>query len=655
MKRSRDAARESLIGFRSRRQARGHRRTRSAHFARSQIARVFGAPLLMLAFCACGQTGGDAQPAISYFSLIDATTNAPISGYTPISDGSTLNLAALKGSALKIRAHTSQAASVQFRLGNETQPDSQLPFEFPAASAWSPNPGSHTLNATAYPQAAAGGAPGQSLNLSLNVIDDANAPPNTPPGQGNPSTLLARYYVWNFTTAWQRSTQAMVYRPRQFDLAPYKAWDVLELPGDIFRTYTRRDWLNLELNRPATLVVLWDGSRPASWLSDWHEGALVAGKRSFSKLFSAGRVTLGAIEGIENEPYTVLFSEADGKPSSPPKVPAGLASPTPNTSCPAWVHDQYLALGFDGRMYRTWHPQIDPVYWCYFEHAHGSDPALFAGASTVTFDYYADKGGRLEPHEGFKIFVVNSERYSMRFVVHLGSSDDGRICARIHTYDMAVADRRNGELLADLRLKSDFGITLAVDEGSVNYRLLSPGCPEMSQLPEATGGRISIPLAETNGYESWSPGFPNDVLGISNPPVLVTDNPITKLEVARNSDGSLREADGVLSLTGLADTGQAGERLWMSFPGADEGRGFAIRAVDAAATGVFYTDYRGQKVLEASDPLAVRQYLKPGLDFLFINGMMVFTQDAWQGTYEFTRDEILRSDMDLEQGLSVPN
>ncbi len=623
------------------------------HVVRSVLSAAAGFSVLFLGACGQGVPGVDTQPLVVSVSLIDAATNAPLPAYAPLVDGTTLNLATLGSKALKIRAQASRAGRVHFQVGAERQEDGESPFEFPPSGTWTPTPGSYTVTATAYAGATNGGTAGQPLNVALNVIDDASQPPGAP--DSTAGTLLARYYVWNFTTAWQRSVQGVTYRPRQFTALPYAGWDLLELPGDIFRTYTRADWLSLELNRPATLVVLWDGPTPASWLKGWQEGALVAGERSFSKTFPAGPVTLGAIEGTENEPYMVLFGEADGTPSPAPSVPVGLEAPTPNAPCPAWVHDRYQAEGPDGLMYRTWHPQIDPVYWCTFGHSHNSDPGLFAGVAPVTFNYYADKGGRQEPHEGFKVFVVNSEAYSMRFVVHLGSSDDGRICARVHTYDLAVADRRSGELLADLRLKSDFGLTLAVDEGSVNYRLRSPACPEMSTLPETTGGRIRIPLAGTDGYESWSPSFPDDVLGISNPPVLVTDNPITKLEVARRPDGSLGEVGGALELTGLDDTGQHGERLWMSFPGADEGRGFTLRAADAAGVGVFYTDYRGQRVLAASDPGAVRQDLKPGLEFAFINGEMVFTQDAWQGTFEFSPDELLRADMNLEQGLAGPN
>lgn len=617
------------------------------------------ASFFTVALCACGQAGPvDPLPSVASFTLVDAATRAPIPAYDPLKDGSTLNLATLPGDTLTIRANTvaGSVGSLRFDFDDEEHLDNRAPFDFAPSSSWSPPIGSHNLTATAYPEANARGKAGAPLKVAFNVINDDNASPGDPFGNGNSPTLLRSYHVWDYTAAWQRSTRDMSYRPRQFGEAPYKGWDMLTVPGDIFRSYTRRDWLNLNLNRPATLAVIWGGPKLASWLSDWDRGAEVDGEQTFTKSFPAGPVALGAIEGLENDPYTVLFAEANGAPSLAPTAPEGLESPQPNAPCPTWVHDQYLAQGFDGKMYRSWHPQIDPVYWCYTGHTHGSDPALFAGDSPVTFDYYADKGHRVEPHEGFKVFVVNTGDYSMRYTVHLGSSEDGRICARVHTYDLALANRRTGDMLADLRLKSDFGITLAVDKESSYYRFRSPDCPDMSTLPETTGGRIRIPIAGTDGYESWSPSMPADVLGISNPPVLVIDNPITKVAVARNPDGSVKiDAGGVAAYLGVEDTGQAGERLWMSFPGANRGRGFAVRASEAAATGEFYTDYRGQRLLERSDPLAVRQYLKPGLDFLFINGTMVFTQDAWQGIYEFTEDQLLRVDMNLENGLSGSN
>lgn len=617
------------------------------------------AALLTVALCACGQAQpADAPPAVASFTLVDAATGAPMAAYDPLKDGSTLNLATLPGDALEVRAKTfaDRIGSVRFTLDNREHLDNGAPFAFAPATPWLPPLGSHTLRATAYREANARGAAGTPLEVSFNVINDDAADPKDPFGNAKPPTLLKSYYVWDYTVAWQRSTRDMMYRPRQFTKAPYKGWDVLTVPGDIFRSYTRRDWLYMQLNRPATLAVIWDGPKLASWLSDWDEGAEVGGERTFTKFFAAGPVALGAIEGLENDPYTVLFAEADGTPSLTPTVPEGLELPQPNAPCPSWVHDRYLARGFDGKMYRTWHPQIDPVYWCYLRHSHGSDPALFAGDSPVTFDYYADKGHRVEPHEGFKVFVVNTDTYSMRYTVHLGSSEAGRICARVHTYDIALAEQRTGEMLADLRLKSDFGITLVVDEGSSYYRLRNPDCSDMSTLPETMGGRIRIPIAGTDGYESWSPSMPADVLGISNPPVFVIDNPITKVAVARDSDGSVKvDEGGAATYLDVENTGQAGERLWMSFPGADVGRGFAVRAAEAAATGEFYTDYRGQNMLARSDPLAVRQYLKPGLDFLFVNGTMVFTQDAWRGTYEFAEEQLLRVDMNLENGLSGPN
>ena len=51
-----------------------------------------------------------------------------------------------------------------------------------------------------------------------------------------------------------------------------------------------------------------------------------------------------------------------------PALPDGITDrPVPNELCPAWVHDRYMAEHpGEKRLYRTWHPAIDPVYWCHF-------------------------------------------------------------------------------------------------------------------------------------------------------------------------------------------------------------------------------------------------------------------------------------------------
>lgn len=584
-------------------------------------------------------------------TLIDAVTKTPLAPFDPLKDGATLNRATLTRATLDVRANTSPAtvSGVRFGLNGREAFDDRSPYTLVGEQKpWTPSLGSHSLTATPYGEA---GAAGQPLDVRFHVVDE--------PTSGLPldaPALLGSYYVWQFAATWQRNTLGLQYRPRQFDGDPYRGWDVLSLPGDIFRTYTRADWLYLTLNRDATLAVIWDGPQPGAWLESWDEGAELAGRRTFTKTFSAGQVVLGAIGGAENNPYTVLFAEANGAPSAVPSVPEGLDTPQPNTPCPAWVHDRYMAEGHDGKLYRSWHPQIDPVYWCTFGHSHGSDPALFAGDVPVTFDYYADKGGRQELHEGFKVFVVNSDDYSMMFAAHLGSSAAGRICARIHAYDVALAERRTGELLADLRLKADFGYTVAIDEGSQIYRLKSRECPEMAALPDSASGRVRIPIAGTSGYEPWNPGVRGNVLGMLNPPVIVIDNSVTKLDVARRLDGTvLLDAAGFAEYTGLAETGETGERHWLSFPGGDVGGGFSVEASRAAASGAFFTDYLGQILLEPGDPNAVRQFLKPGLSFLYRNDKIIFTQDAWRNVFETATGDLLRVDMNLEHGLTSPN
>ncbi len=615
-------------------------------------------PVLLLGACA-QPLETPPEPAVTSFTLVDASSDAAIAAFNPLRDGATVNLATYR--AFGVRAHTRPAAvgSVRFDVGGLSHVDDSVPYALAPAGGWTPPPGSYRLSATVFPRPGALGPAGKTADVSFNVVDD-DAPPDDPLAGGDRPTLLRRYYVLEYAASWQRAVAGLRYRPRAFGAAPYGGWDVLSLPGGIFRSYTLNEWLFLELSRPATLAVVWDGPSPAAWLSGWAEGPPLDGQRTFTKVFPAGRVVLGGIGGGvgggANEPYTVLLAEADGTPAPAPTPPAGLEPPRPNASCPTWVHDRYLAEGHDAQFYRTWHPQIDPVYWCYFGHSHGSDPALFAGDVPVTFDYYADKGHRLEPHEGFKVFVINTDLHSLMFTAHLGSSEAGRVCARVHTYDMALAERRTGAVLADLRLKADFGYAMVIDEGSRFYRLKSPECPEMAALPDTAGGRVRVPLAGTSGYEPWNPSVQGNLLGVSNPPVLVIDNAMTEVEVARNPDGTPRlGADGFAEFLGVVPTGEAGERHWLSVPGGDVGRGFSVRAAAAAATGEFFTDYRGLTRLEPADPHAVRQFVAPGLDFLYHNDKIVFTQDAWQNEFETATGDLLRVDMNLEGGLGTPN
>ena len=376
--------------------------------------------------------------------------------------------------------------------------------------------------------------------------------------------------------------------------------------------------LQLRLNRAAVLAIVWRGgaTRP-TWLNVWTKGTdvVVNGKilPTFRKSFSGGSVALGGVYNPGEIPvggrdtYWVLFAEADGLRSAPPSVPAGRTLPQPNQTCPSWVHDQYVTTGPDGRTYSTWHNQIDPVYWCYFRHEHGSDPAPFSPTYQNALGYVAALHGMTEPHAGFKniTFVSNSARWFIS--IHMGTASLGRVCTRFHTVDVAVRDVGSGVLLADLHLMADFGKSV-VNKGDAP--LTPPSCPDQATQAAGSFGIRKLPTVETGsiGYEPWRPDFAKTVVGLSgsllinNPdPMLICNTAICDQGVTTGLSGSLRFVDA---------------------------NGFTI-AAGTKNSGVFYTDPLGRTFVEPGAAGAVRQYIKPGLKLVLQHGDKCRDIDAW--------------------------
>ncbi|MDQ3702122.1 MAG: PA14 domain-containing protein, partial [Chloroflexota bacterium] len=214
------------------------------------------------------------------------------------------------------------------------------------------------------------------------------APPPTSSGSTTEPALLASHDVRGPLP----ESRHLAYRPRQFsagtvvrDVAvgsqtvnqpgPYAGWDLLATPNEgIMRISDRADWLVLDLNRPATLAVVWRWGGPLpAWLRDWQRGSnvVISGGtfQTFTRQVGAGEFALGGVYDPGAVPgphamrntYWVLLGESDGRASSAPAVPSGREVARANETCPAWVHDQYVTTGPDGRTYATWHPQIDPV------------------------------------------------------------------------------------------------------------------------------------------------------------------------------------------------------------------------------------------------------------------------------------------------------
>ncbi len=201
--------------------------------------------------------------------------------------------------------------------------------------------------------------------------------------------------------------------------------------------------------------------------------------------------------GEENDAYTVLIGESDGQPSSLPPLPAGIDEadrPTTNAACPGWVHNLYLAAGPDGLLYEGWHPQIDTVYWCYFEHEHGGDPSM--ANYGAAFRYVADKNyGQNEQHEGFKGYVIlnveaeTGKRYHWYVNIHSTTSAISRTCARQHTVVIAVVDAQTGELVAELGYKGDYG-TVRSNQGdnTLIQPTFSATCPDQQSIDNELEG-----------------------------------------------------------------------------------------------------------------------------------------------------------------------
>lgn len=142
---------------------------------------------------------------------------------------------------------------------------------------------------------------------------------------------------------------------------------------------------------------------------------------------------------------TPVAEEATQTPT--PVVP----TPTPaGVDCKA-LHDSFKAAGPDGKQYPTWHPPVDATTGCVFGHEHGADPRTArADSSMPAFGYANAVAGISEPHEGYKVFVLNpgfvqedsTAVNAFRMVFHHGSGGVGRYTSTFHSveYDFVALD-----------------------------------------------------------------------------------------------------------------------------------------------------------------------------------------------------------------------
>lgn len=501
------------------------------------------------------------------------------------------------------------------------------------------------------------------------------ATPNPTPGPEFPQgeqTILKQYKVNPYPVYGKT-----VYRPRQFQVGSdisarqnaerlivsntgsYTGWDVFVTPNDgINRVMNSDRFIELVLQRKATLAIVWRGGSTnlPTWLtSNWIPGERVgigsAQYPTYKRSFEAGEVVLGGVysgSGLGSTPrdtYLVLFGEENELGSSAPYVPPGYETPIANEYCPTWVHDQYKTIGPDGLEYPTWHPPVDPVYWCYFGHEHGSDPQVFLPGYKPPFGYAAKKMGMSEPHAGFKTYVFSENPSSNRKLLitqHMGSAGLARVCIRHHTLDMAIADRNTNKLIAETFTMGDFGKAV---ENVTEVNLTPDACPDQAVAAERDGsfGIRKIPTVSSGSvfYEPWRvDGGTGRAIGYqlnsftinTNAAVVICDNSNCNNAVTTGSDG-----------------------IWR-FVNFSPGLGI----VAGQNSGVFYTDPMGNTVVNSTAPNAVKQFVTSGLSYRNEfpsqqNDNECYPTHPWIGEYLCTQNSTIDQFINIEQSVRSPN
>jgi hypothetical protein len=474
--------------------------------------------------------------------------------------------------------------------------------------------------------------------------------------------LVGRYYTINdFET--ERNKQKFIklepsydelkYRPNGSAFPGFENWDVLEMRNV---NETRNDYVRLTLTRDAKVAVL--AETRLSWMDgSWTEGALPdKTTKSFTKSFPKGEVALGA--PTKDKSYTTLFAESDGKPSVYPGLPAGVSGdkPKPNDTCPSWLDNLYVTQGPDGQTYKSWHPQIDPVYHCYFRHEHGSDPALI-GLPGFALEYVARQfDNQAEIHQGFKGIAIRDEDKKIGWYlnIHAETHDLHRVCTRKHTVVIIATDLTKSypdNLLAMVGYKGDFGASqsnreLAGDHKTINNVTGFPNCPDQAAIVNEIKNKDGDPMffkrirvenlgdgkLDNGGYEQWDGGLTPE-LGLSVAGWFGgSEFPKFGIDIRNPST----TCSNLACATTKTNDGNHGDERTFFVPEMKLEYNALVRTKDTsnggAADGVFYTDVYGVAVKNPTDANVVKQFIKPGIKLSGPNGGF-HTEDAWRGLY----------------------
>jgi len=242
------------------------------------------------------------QQQVTGLTLVNADTKQDIQALT---NGATLNLAALPTKNLNIRASTNPypVGSVVFSLTgtqSKSATESKAPYDLMGDNGmWTPVVGNYTLKATPYTSSGAAGTAGAALTVSFSVVDQD--PGSTQSLISNVSVTSGRSY-----TVADLAVGARAYTDRTYQLTSVPASlagaELVQAANDD-KTSTSSGLLTFTLSGSATLYVAYDPRATAlpAWMSGWQKltdrvgvnDSKISYMTLYSKTFPAGSVTLG--------------------------------------------------------------------------------------------------------------------------------------------------------------------------------------------------------------------------------------------------------------------------------------------------------------------------------------------------------------------------
>jgi hypothetical protein len=232
------------------------------------------------------------------------------------------------------------------------------------------------------------------------------------------------------------------------------------------------------------------------------------------------------------------------------------------------------------------------VYWCYFNHEHGVNPAFFDKNFRIAFGYAGNKMGMHEAHVGYKVYVWD-DKYGYRWLAlqHQGTSTNQAACGRYHELDIAAKDKKTDQVLSEQYFVGDFGISRTIN-GSQPLRPTK--CPNQGNIKDTNGVRF-LPIATdpTTHDEPWTV---NDAGVIGFTFANFTVNTPDSARMCQDN-----RCDKIIY------TGDTGTNHIISYV-----LGFGPKSGNGSS-GIYYTDPMGKKLVSTKQSDAIRQYIQPGI------------------------------------------